>query len=236
MLTLQKHGLILTALSVLPLFGGCADRPAPVSDPTTQQPVAEVPDLASATPQERAVKAKDTLFGKLSTRLLTEMSRRGPAEAVEVCHKIAPQLAQEVGQSYGVRIGRTGVRLRNPQNVPPEWAKPLLESLPMEPVFTELPDQQTGALFPIVLKVQCLTCHGPEDRMADDILAKLKELYPEDRATGFQEGDLRGWFWVEVPAADSQAQFTPPDSASFQLASYHFSKAGLKEMPNVSQH
>jgi hypothetical protein len=164
------------------------------------------------------VKAKDTLFGKLSTRLLTEMSRRGPAEAVEVCHKIAPQLAQEVGQSYGVKIGRTGVRLRNPQNVPPEWATPLLESLPTEPVFTELPDQRTGALFPIMLKVQCLTCHGPEDRMADDILTRLKKLYPDDRATGFQEGDLRGWFWVEVPAANPQVQFAPPDSEPVRVA------------------
>lgn len=217
MWTLQKYGLMLTALSLLPLFSGCAERSTPVSDSPAEPPVAPAPELASATPQERAVKAKDTLFGKLSTRLLTEMSRRGPAEAVEVCHKIAPQLAQEVGQSHGVRIGRTGVRLRNPQNVPPEWAKPLLESLPTEPVFAELPDQSTGAVFPIVLKVQCLTCHGPEDRMADDILAKLKELYPEDRATGFQEGDLRGWFWVEVPARNARAQIHSEDSESVQI-------------------
>jgi hypothetical protein len=28
----------------------------------------------------------------------------------------------------------------------------------------------------------------------------LAEHYPEDQATGFQEGDLRGWFCIEVPA------------------------------------
>ena len=30
----------------------------------------------------------------------------------------------------------------------------------------------------------------------------LDDLLPEDQATGFQEGDLRGWFCVEVPAGD----------------------------------
>jgi hypothetical protein len=27
----------------------------------------------------------------------------------------------------------------------------------------------------------------------------LAARYPDDRATGFAPGDLRGWFWVEVP-------------------------------------
>lgn len=212
MWTLQKYGFVVTAVTVMPLFSGCVEPSNPMSESPAEQPVAAAPEFSSANPQELAAKAKDTLFGKLSTRLLTEMSRRGPAEAVEVCHRIAPQLAQEVGQTYGVKIGRTGVRLRNSQNVPPEWAKPLLVSQPTEPVFTDLPDQSTGALFPIMLKVQCLTCHGPKDRIADDILTKLEELYPEDQATGFQEGELRGWFWVEVPAPDAQAGFPAVDS------------------------
>jgi hypothetical protein len=28
---------------------------------------------------------------------------------------------------------------------------------------------------------------------------ELAERYPADRATGFKVGDIRGWFWVEVP-------------------------------------
>ena len=36
-----------------------------------------------------------------------------------------------------------------------------------------------------------------------DVRAALAELYPADRATGYSVGDLRGWLWVEVPAAHS---------------------------------
>jgi hypothetical protein len=41
----------------------------------------------------------------------------------------------------------------------------------------------------------CLTCHG--SNLDADIAASIAERYPEDRATGFEAGDLRGVFWVE---------------------------------------
>jgi hypothetical protein len=27
----------------------------------------------------------------------------------------------------------------------------------------------------------------------------LAERYPADRAVGFEEGQIRGWYWVEMP-------------------------------------
>jgi hypothetical protein len=35
------------------------------------------------------------------------------------------------------------------------------------------------------------------------VRAELDELYPHDRAVGYRTGDLRGWFWVEVPKKGS---------------------------------
>ncbi len=40
----------------------------------------------------------------------------------------------------------------------------------------------------------CLTCHGTD--MTASIQAKLTELYPQDKATGYQKGELRGAFVV----------------------------------------
>ena len=45
----------------------------------------------------------------------------------------------------------------------------------------------------------CLNCHGVE--LAPDVAGRIAELYPEDRATGFEAGELRGVFWVEFPEA-----------------------------------
>lgn len=152
------------------------------------------------TPLERAAVAREALFNELSTRLLAAMSNGGPAKAIEVCSKLAPKLANEVGEQHHVSIGRTAIRLRNENNRPPAWAEPLLKDLPTKPVVQDLENGSTGVLFPILLKVQCLTCHGPDDKIAAEIRTELARLYPNDKATGFQEGDLRGWFWVEVPA------------------------------------
>ena len=40
----------------------------------------------------------------------------------------------------------------------------------------------------------CLKCHGTD--LSPAVTAKLTELYPDDKATGFKEGDLRGAFVV----------------------------------------
>ena len=42
-----------------------------------------------------------------------------------------------------------------------------------------------------------LMCHGDRDSFAPEVKTKLAEFYPQDEATGFSEGELRRWFWVE---------------------------------------
>ena len=43
----------------------------------------------------------------------------------------------------------------------------------------------------------CLKCHGDAESLAPEVSDRLAELYPDDRATGFAMGDLRGAFVVE---------------------------------------
>ncbi len=42
----------------------------------------------------------------------------------------------------------------------------------------------------------CLQCHGMEEDLAPDVIEQLTKLYPDDTATGFSQGDLRGAFVV----------------------------------------
>jgi hypothetical protein len=150
------------------------------------------------------MQAQSDMLDQLLRRLTDALSRGGPAAAISICQQEAPQIAESVGRKHGVAIGRTSFRLRNPRNDPPEWARPLVEQRLAEPQFVDLPDGRLGALLPIRLKPQCTLCHGPEAELAEEVKAALDEQYPEDQATGFQEGDLRGWFWVEVPAATNR--------------------------------
>jgi hypothetical protein len=188
------HRLLVLFTLLLPMFVGCsADTEVSLLDPsaltTTQQ-----------RQQQAALAARDALFEQLVTRLTTVMSDEGPVKAIEVCRADAPRLAGEVGEQYGLKIGRTSYKLRNPENAPRPWARPYVDRGVGEPQFVALPNDRLGALLPIRLKAKCLLCHGPEPDISQEIRSALAEHYPDDQATGFREDDLRGWFWVEVPA------------------------------------
>lgn len=190
---LGAFGLLLCVFAV-----GCGG-PKPAADTGKNAAEAENASLAAPpTPQQRATAARDELFQRLSTRLMAAMAQGGPPAAIPVCREEAPKIAAEVGEAMGVRIGRTSWKLRNPENQPPDWAKPLVEQRVEEPQFLDLADGHHAALLPIRLKAQCLACHGPADSLAANVRETLAEHYPNDEATGFNDGDLRGWFWVEV--------------------------------------
>ena len=56
-----------------------------------------------------------------------------------------------------------------------------------------------GVLRPIVQTQTCASCHGTLDELSPTVRRLIAERYPNDRATGFVEGEIRGWFWVEMP-------------------------------------
>jgi len=123
-------------------------------------------------------------------------------EAIKACQIQAPQIAEALSHN-GIRVGRTSHRLRNPDNAPPNWVKPILEAYiaspsDREPRNVSLPANRLGYAEPIMLQPLCTTCHG--ETISKEVATRINKLYPEDRAVGFSVGDLRGIFWVEYPA------------------------------------
>lgn len=132
----------------------------------------------------------------------------GPEQAVAACQLQAPAIAaaQSTG---GVRVGRTSHRLRNPANASPDWVRPILDAYlgqsgGWEPQTVSLPGGREGYVEPIVMKSLCTQCHGQNLDAA--VAARISELYPNDRATGFEVGDLRGVFLVEYPMEGVEAR------------------------------
>ncbi|MCR9115378.1 MAG: DUF3365 domain-containing protein [bacterium] len=195
-------------------------------DNAGQSPATPATETTAA--QTKAVAAKDALFGRLSGRLMEVMKAKGPAAAIEVCSNEAKEIAKAVGKEHGVAIGRTSVKLRSPDNKPPAWVKPLIAKAKAEPQVVDLPHGHTGVLLPIKLKAKCVVCHGPTDKIAADVKTRLAKLYPDDQATGFQEGDLRGWFWIDVPAADADPPAAPDASDSSDASKNLFHEVQFK--------
>ena len=182
---------------------GCAK---PVEEPVDEVAVAEwervLPGLMSdvqKAQQELILTATNALASEMMGELSAALEKGGPAGGIGVCREKAPTVAAQVSSTYGIKIGRTSHKLRNPKNVAPEWAESYIADQVGDPTWIGGPNGELGALLPIRLKAECQMCHGPQETIDDEILAAIGEHYPDDQAVGFSEDELRGWFWVESP-------------------------------------
>lgn len=191
----------LLALSISLTLGACDSDPG---GPTTWH---EVPESEITEEMRRHMQHAGTAAQKLGrvllTNLQTAIAEEGPSYAIGFCNERAIPLTQEanteLGSSNGrsLRLGRTSFRLRNGDNTPPTWAADAVTRGDNRRHVFEGPNGALGFLLPIPTGGLCMSCHGPQDSLAPEVRDALANRYPDDQATGFAAGDLRGYFWAE---------------------------------------
>jgi len=152
------------------------------------------------------------LGGQLKRALQAAMREAGPVQGIEVCKLQAPAIAGEVS-GRGVSVGRTALKVRNPDNAPDAWEARVLEQFERRLAGGETPERiETFAvrhddgrrwghwMRAIPTEPLCIACHG--SNLDPAVTEALDRAYPEDQARGFSPGDLRGAFSVEVELAD----------------------------------
>lgn len=136
----------------------------------------------------------------LQPTLQAAMQAGGPVNAIEVCAVEAPRIAAELSRASGWAVSRVSLRARNQRSaVPDSWEAGVLadfdrRQLAGEPVaqlnvadivngeFRYMQAQAAGEL--------CLTCHGTD--ISADVQSALNQFYPQDTATGYTAGQIRG--------------------------------------------
>ncbi|MCC7011671.1 MAG: DUF3365 domain-containing protein [Planctomycetes bacterium] len=186
------RALLSMGVATALLVAGCASRVAWSS-------LAEPSSGRAAEQLARARAAKDALAKALMAELSKELTERGAASAIDVCATRAPQIASEVGREHGLRIGRTSWKLRNASNRAPSWAEAAVAERASAARYFASDSGELGVLLPIAMQSACLGCHGAPAALGDGVADALALRYPDDRATGFALGEVRGWFWIEVP-------------------------------------
>lgn len=153
--------------------------------------------------EENAKAAIQALAETLKGELEAAMKVGGPVNALVVCNIKAPEIASEVSAGHDLQISRTSLKHRNPGNAPNEWQTRVLEDFearksagedPATLVYSEVQDYEFRFMKAIPTGAVCLVCHGTE--ISPAVTEKLAKLYPQDKAVGFREGDLRGAFVV----------------------------------------
>jgi len=190
----------LLPLLVMACSSGSGSAPAPTGSAVSKE------DAALAAAKSAAGK----LGTQLRTRLTDAMNNGGAANAIQVCSTEAHGISEQVAKETGAKVGRSSLKLRNPADAPPGWVQTWLvaqgdkkadATKGIEGVFDSPLGKVARFLKPIAIEGACLSCHGDPATIAEPVKATLAAKYPDDKATGYQNGDLRGALWAEVAVA-----------------------------------
>ena len=146
-----------------------------------------------------------TFGSDLKHVLKTSMKSGGPIKALEQCNIEAGSIAQKNSLTSGWTIGRTSLKVRNENNTPDQWEAMILNQFEKRKAAGESLKTMEYAetvkigdklvyryMKPIPTAGLCVSCHG--DNMPESLTNKVRTLYPDDQATGFSVGDIRGAF------------------------------------------
>jgi hypothetical protein len=190
-----KYILVSTAI-VSVLFSCTPDAP---SENNLQQS-----EVDSTYYLDKGQELTQATFDTLSKTLQNAIAERGIAGAIEFCNiEALPITDSKISQNVW-EIKRTSLKVRNPLNEPNEFEQHMLAKFHRAAdsggeLNNELLVRGDTVHFfrPIKLMPLCANCHGNKDLLQPDVLAKLNELYPNDKATGYSPGDLRGMWHVK---------------------------------------
>jgi hypothetical protein len=164
---------------------------------------------------QQRIDTSRTVVGEFAAKLEGELKNAlqsgGPKAAISVCSSIAPAIAFEASQKTGWDVGRTSLKLRNPNNGPDAWEEKVLREFetqraagkPVETMEVAAWVERDGKsefryMKAIGVQQTCLACHGRD--IVPDVKKALAELYPDDKAIGYALGDIRGAFRIMQPS------------------------------------
>jgi len=138
-----------------------------------------------------AEQTKKNLVGNLTKQI----SENGAEKALEFCNINAIPLTQKLEAENGVMIKRVSDKNRNPENAANVTELKIIEQFKTQLAKKEelKATMKDGVFYaPITTNAMCLQCHGSEKDIKPEVLAKIKSFYPNDKAFGYKENELRG--------------------------------------------
>lgn len=145
------------------------------------------------------------LVQKLGGELKTQMQTGGAIGALHFCSVNALPLTDQVAKESKTSIKRVSLNSRNPYNTPTKeeaailngWDAMVKNGQPL-PAHKLVNLSENTAMYykPILINNEaCLKCHG---NVEGDLAKAISVAYPEDKATGYKMGDLRGMMAITI--------------------------------------
>ncbi|MCB1169600.1 MAG: DUF3365 domain-containing protein [Leptospiraceae bacterium] len=154
---------------------------------------------------EDSLKTFSNFKTDLAKKLTAALREKGAPGAIEVCSMASPEA--EKTHSGKAKVYRISDRPRNPDHAPDEfemaviqmWKSRKAEGQEIGPVHFRS-EKDEYVMSPIPLHADfCLQCHGSAEEIKPETSKAIAALYPEDQATGYKKGELRGAFVARRP-------------------------------------
>ena len=178
------------------------------SGPTSQGVNTEEADLYHSRGQEISKLASLSL-GKTLKKAIQE---KGAAGAINFCKLKALPILDSLGEAHQVILRRATLKARNPVDFATPEEKKILDSwkeLSAEQAenthhVEKLDDQTILYARPIMVQALCLNCHGQSpQQIAPATMEVIESQYPDDQASGYKIGELRGMWSIRFYQASS---------------------------------
>ena len=204
---MKKISYVLLLFGLLAMSCKSESTPSETTDTTKQS--ADSKPLTSQETAEYVAKGKKIAkasFVVLSGQLKMAMAAGGPPKAVQFCSIQAVPIVDSLMVLHKANIRRTSDRLRSWANKPSAnetaqlmaYKDQIAKNQALKPVVMPLKDGKIQFFAPIKMKAVCLKCHGTVgESMKEDHYKVIKELYPDDQAIGYKEGDFRGIWSIQ---------------------------------------
>ena len=159
---------------------------------------------------EESRKTAQEFVQKLGGILKAQLETVGTEQAILVCKQIAPALAKEYSNSMKI-VNRVSLKNRNPSiGIPDTWETSVLKEFEEKnkdgnnTVLEKYETLQSAdrKLFrymrAIPTQSMCLQCHGKPEDIKPNVYARLLKEYPDDKAIGYNLGEIRGAVTIKI--------------------------------------
>nr|WP_256488474.1 DUF3365 domain-containing protein [Pontibacter sp. HSC-36F09] len=141
-------------------------------------------------------------------RLTEHLTQGGIAAAIPYCQPENFEEVEVLQDKFGAISRRFSERPRNPQNLAKGSTAQALarysSGQEQQAAVEALNQNEIRYTSPIYLRDEtCLSCHGTVGQeLSDSDYTLLKEKYPQDQATGYKKGDLKGMWELTFDKMD----------------------------------
>ena len=153
----------------------------------------------------------DPMPVKLKALLTDEITNNGPVKAIEMCRVKSPTMAKALSEKTGWSIKRVSIKNRNPEGKTDKWEEKTMTGFERQLAGNIDAVMEQGEIVTIKNKQyfryakglkttkECSMCHGKDENITTELKEKLKEIYPDDLAKGYDVNQVRGIISVIRP-------------------------------------